>query len=440
MRTLDDEIQDEVQDLQDQEGVTNAQLNRANLQEALQQKPIDTSMLDDAQKSARYRQIIGALTGLGEGIGRAYALKGGVDIGKGGMGEKIIESARDDITDARKNIEAQKKRNQELLKRAQEMYQQDREFGLKESAEKRKDEEFKFKTKQQKEEFEESKRKTDAYIKQVQTAADKAGLDVDIKKEWNNPKSSVSRFAQNRYLSRNPKVSPEQIANISAAQLQDLEKLDFKALKLKDGKEVADLTPAQKKVDEAFAKQYAEYVGKGKGTDIQKQLSELKEVKDTLGKRNITGPVVGRVPDFIQAAINPEALAARDTVENVIQRSLRETLGAQFTEKEAERLISRAYNPVLSEEENEKRLTRLIGQIEKGAKERERAMKYYEDKGTLKGFKGKLFNSADDFDLGDRKSVPEGKIRVRDPKSGKMAIIPKNKLKQALERGLEEVK
>jgi hypothetical protein len=83
-------------------------------------------------------------------------------------------------------------------------------------------------------------------------------------------------------------------------------------------------------------------------------------------------------------------------------------LGAQFTEKEGERLISRAYNPVLSQPENKKRVDRLIKQIQSAAEAKLEASRYFMAKGTLEGWKGKLWKMEDfnpESDVGAPKPV-----------------------------------
>ena len=73
-----------------------------------------------------------------------------------------------------------------------------------------------------------------------------------------------------------------------------------------------------------------------------------------------------------------------------MQRNLRLILGAQFTEKEGQRLIARAYNPSLSEQENAKRVRNLIKQMQSAAEAKASAARYFEENGTLAGWKGKL--------------------------------------------------
>lgn len=150
--------------------------------------------------------------------------------------------------------------------------------------------------------------------------------------------------------------------------------------------------------DKEFAKVYVDYKAAGGFADIGKQLGQLKQVAGELasGKDSLTGPVIGSTPDSLLKFVNPEAIATREAVEEVVQRNLRLVLGAQFTEKEGERLIARAYNPNLSEQENSQRVLRLYNQMLSAARAKQSASDYFETRGTLTGWKGKLFTT-DDF-------------------------------------------
>lgn len=154
-------------------------------------------------------------------------------------------------------------------------------------------------------------------------------------------------------------------------------------------------TKGQDAIDQAFGKEYVDFKASGGFADIDKQLDQLRHVSSRLEKENLTGPFVGTIPDASLPYLNPDAQAAQDAVEEVVQRNLRLVLGAQFTEKEGERLIARAYNRKLSGTENKKRVDRLIKQIETAAKAKQEAAEYFEENGTLKGFKGKLWTMAD---------------------------------------------
>lgn len=178
---------------------------------------------------------------------------------------------------------------------------------------------------------------------------------------------------------------------------------------------------AGKAVDEQFAKDYVAFTAGGGSQDATKQISQLQDVQKALQKRgaNLTGPMIGSTPDSILKVANPNAIAMRERVEEVVQRSLRATLGAQFTEKEGERLISRAYNPNLGEKENSIRVGRLLTQLQNAYEQKIGAAKYFEANGTLEGWQGKLpalgdFNP-DVADAGGKsKSIPpSGRWSIR---------------------------
>jgi hypothetical protein len=158
---------------------------------------------------------------------------------------------------------------------------------------------------------------------------------------------------------------------------------------------IVQLSTGDKKVDEKFAGEFVEFATGGYA-DVEKQIAQLDDVAKQLeSKAGLTGPVVGAMPRHMMAVMNPKALAALESVEEVGQRNLRLILGPQFTEKEGERLISRVYNPMLSEEENLKRVRRLQKQMGDAAKAKLEAAQYFQEHGTLKGWKGKLWTVKD---------------------------------------------
>ena len=143
------------------------------------------------------------------------------------------------------------------------------------------------------------------------------------------------------------------------------------------------LTEGEKALDEAFAKDLVEF----NQADVEKGLSQLNEAVELLSTNdNITGPFVSLMPEFFQSRANPQATEVKEAVEEVVQRNLRLVLGAQFTEKEGERLIKRAFNPNLPEAENKKRVQRLIKSIQTSLDEKIRQRGYFSTFGTLKGY------------------------------------------------------
>lgn len=181
---------------------------------------------------------------------------------------------------------------------------------------------------------------------------------------------------------------------------------EIERLKIQKLKKELKLSPGEKKVDLEFGKEFTDFFVRGKIADAQKGIKQLEEVSAALGESDsLTGPLVGSIPDFLKKRVAPKAAAIQQTVEEVVQRNLRVILGAQFTEKEGERLISRAYDPVLSEAENKKRVDRLLASMQTAVNAKIRAGKYFQANGTLKGYDGvtNFKDIVDDFDAGVKK-------------------------------------
>ena len=175
------------------------------------------------------------------------------------------------------------------------------------------------------------------------------------------------------------------------------------------------LTKGQEAVDRQFGKEYAEYQAGGGSADVEKQLKQLDSVAADLSKpgNDYTGPAVGLIPEKARAFTNQAAVDAKNKVEEVAQRNLRLVLGAQFTQVEGERLIARAYNPSLDPATNAARVKALSDQIRTAAKVKEDAARYFEENGTLTGWKGRMptlsdFESAIDS-VGPKQSA-SGKV------------------------------
>ena len=137
-----------------------------------------------------------------------------------------------------------------------------------------------------------------------------------------------------------------------------------------------------------------------KSADTKGNIIKLKEVLNALSDPDalLTGPIIGQMPDFVMNFLNPESVDAREAVESVVQRNLKAVLGGQFTEREGEKLVKRAYNPNLSQEMNAKRLRILIEQMERAALMQDARSEWIRDpanNGSMRGFDGKLPTFAD---------------------------------------------
>jgi hypothetical protein len=161
------------------------------------------------------------------------------------------------------------------------------------------------------------------------------------------------------------------------------------------------LSPLEAKVEEKSAQDLVDFTIGGGFSDVQKGLSQLEIAKQTLQTQpegKITGPFIGAQDDTgLLKYTNPTAQDTKEQVQEIAQRNLRLILGPQFTAKEGEALINRVYNPALPQSVNVKRLELLQDQMTSAAKTKQEAVDYYNTNGTLKGFKGKLYNSTSEF-------------------------------------------
>jgi hypothetical protein len=168
-----------------------------------------------------------------------------------------------------------------------------------------------------------------------------------------------------------------------------------------------NLTPAQEAIDKKFADTYLDWQSGG-GADTIGNIAQINTVLQQLEQgKALTGPMIGVQPDLLLAITNPQAAGAKEQVQEVVQRNLRVVLGAQFTAKEGDALISRAYNPTLKPEQNAARLRKLFEQMSVAAAQKQAMAEYYENKGTLQGYKGKQPNINDFYKALEIRPAPK---------------------------------
>jgi len=157
-----------------------------------------------------------------------------------------------------------------------------------------------------------------------------------------------------------------------------------------------NLSPGREAVDKAYADKYLEWRTMG-GVDSASQMAQiakaLQEMEGAIGRgEELSGPVIGAIPRGLRAMFDPQGLNVQEQVEEVVQRNLRAVLGAQFAEKEGERLISRAYNPQLDTRTNMLRVQKLFEGMSQVAAAQEAIAQYFEENGTLMGYRGPTVN------------------------------------------------
>ena len=152
------------------------------------------------------------------------------------------------------------------------------------------------------------------------------------------------------------------------------------------------LSPAQKAVDTKFGKDYNDYFAGGGINNLEKNLGELDraiKIIEQSKEGDTSGKMVGLLDKtgMLTYAV-PEAADVKDLIGGVAQSNLRQILGGQFAQKEGEALLARQYDTAQSKEANLKRLKALYKQAAETVADKKQAAMYYEQFGTLKGYKG----------------------------------------------------
>ena len=176
--------------------------------------------------------------------------------------------------------------------------------------------------------------------------------------------------------------------------------LELKQKKAQDkmaGKYAPDgsaLTPGQITRDKEFAKQYEK--------QRPAQASANVAVLEGIANQLMTGTLGKDLDNWFETGISifdpdgdmgirkilgRQGLDVQQRVEGIVQQSLRETLGAQFTQTEAFRLISRSYNPGLSPQLNAKRLKMAATVARKLIELNKAKADHFDQYGTLAGHK-----------------------------------------------------
>lgn len=180
------------------------------------------------------------------------------------------------------------------------------------------------------------------------------------------------------------------------AKLRSEEKLKAAELANKATTAPQEFTPGEKALDQAFAKDYAEYIKSGGAAKVEKSLKNLSVAENLFkqGKGASTGLIsktfAAFAPDAAQNILTPDVAKARDNIKDTVNQSLRAILGAQFTEKEGERLMQNTFNPSLGPKENLRRLDVLKQSILETARAQQGAIEHFKKNRTLRGYEGPM--------------------------------------------------
>jgi len=172
--------------------------------------------------------------------------------------------------------------------------------------------------------------------------------------------------------------SPKDV--VTAEQKQQ----DLRNKQNKQNKQSQKLLPGQVQRDKDFAKEWQEFSDSGGFAQVKEQLKTMEEIHKTLLSGKGSG-IAGALPKAVRDIVDRENAAIQERLEQIIQRDLRKTLGAQFTEKEGVEFMKRGFNPVQDPKENAKRLKAFMNIVEARAKSILERGKFFEKEGTLSG-------------------------------------------------------
>ena len=190
-----------------------------------------------------------------------------------------------------------------------------------------------------------------------------------------------------------------------------------------EGYKIPPKTPkigeAQKSIDREFGKVYSKFMLDGGASVIGKNISQLQDATNILQKHldagnDLTGDFRSVLPESLRSFANPEGVKIQQMVEEVVQSNLKAVLGAQFTEREAQQLLARTFNPKLLPEENIRRIQNLQKSIELAFQQKLKAVQYFEENGTMSGFKGASSITLDQIKKNfETLNQPNKKLKIR---------------------------
>lgn len=220
-----------------------------------------------------------------------------------------------------------------------------------------------------------------------------------------SPEYQAQKQAEEKAKAENLAASTEYYKTQAGQKKAETEKTK------KETTEIGKTPKTQEEVNKLFAKEYSDYVARGGDADVQKNLGLLDESIARLKEpgNNLTGRSAGALAKFGGGVVGQDTIDLQQNVESVVQGALRQTLGAQFTEKEGQQVLARAFNPMLSPEVNVARLERTRAAIAQMAKSKADAMAYFEANGTMAGYKAKIPNMSDVLNTLDQQNKAEEK-------------------------------
>lgn len=132
-----------------------------------------------------------------------------------------------------------------------------------------------------------------------------------------------------------------------------------------------------KELEKKIASKYADWSAGGGRSGIESSLVKLNEVANKLETGKIsTGGMTTFIPglnsDTVQSAINPEMVNTKIEAQSALNSVLRQTLGAQFTAQEGDRVMRQIWDDKQTPQANAKKIRMKISELRSNALSAER--------------------------------------------------------------------
>ncbi len=150
------------------------------------------------------------------------------------------------------------------------------------------------------------------------------------------------------------------------------------------------LGKAREAVDKAFAKEYSDFVLKGKESAAQSinmlegYVDQLEAQKDDIFQAG-GGAISSRLPDAMRSS---ESIKLRDDITGIAMQGLKDVFGGAISDGERKALAATFYNDKLPPNENISILKRKLQTLKDTYANKLAMAQHYENTGTLEGFKG----------------------------------------------------
>jgi len=152
----------------------------------------------------------------------------------------------------------------------------------------------------------------------------------------------------------------------------------------------AGLSDFDKEVAKDLIPQYNKWRG-GEQANSLSNIEKIKNIIQSLDKGDVeTGGFINKLPVFsepMRLIFDESGQDSVDRIRGVAYQSLRETLGAQFTENEAKNLVATYFNPGISSKMNIDRLSEFGETMQTIHNSKNNMYQYMTDNQSLKGYK-----------------------------------------------------